>query len=511
VHWHHRRHPRLVWSVQRAEQSRAEAVHSSGATMQRQVGASMQLLVAVLLALLAWMSNGVEARRPPSCQRLSDIYGLSPASPSGTGHAEAESAFTAQRCRTWPSFHTHTNSTAECPGELLMKRNVKSLSQARRLCLKQYAPRCVSYIWSPFAREERTPKGIVALPPNTLSMCSKPLKNYATGIPGAESAQRLRSYFIRRASSTRCDKEDKLAKVVANVTSSTAARSLCDSTKGCVGYVWSGSSKVEAGGAHKFSPNTALLCSSMHASHPMALPGTGFETGLLVKDYMVYENKYGACSPVSQIATRFDVGSSSEARLHCDRYDGSTGPRCVSYVWLKKNGEVRLCGGVPQTALKPQVGTETGWVRPESCGEISNRFGVVYNSTWGVATPAVKSIYSRMNCKTSPSSCQELSDFYGLSAHVSEADVARVPGSIRDLWLRQRCSTSPEGVARDRFKPVYRDLAASVAEINDKIAAVESIIDQGERATKPKQKEEVVKQFQQATQDIAKTVQRLQQ
>ena len=117
-----------------------------------------------------------------------------------------------------------------------------------------------------------------------------------------------------------------------------------------------------------------------------------------------------------------------------------------------KAGEAHLCSGVPQEELQVLEGVETAWLRPHSCEEISNRWGVAANSTWGRAPPSVRRLYLGLQCSSSPSSCQQLSDFYGLSPQLSLDSAARVPGSIRDLWLSQQCTTSPVGVALDRAK-----------------------------------------------------------
>ena len=90
-------------------------------------------------------------------------------------------------------------------------------------------------------------------------------------------------------------------------------------------------------------------------------------------------------------------------------------------------------------------GVETACLRPQSYEEISNRWGVAANSTRGRAPPSVRRLYLGLQCSSSPSSCQQLSDFYGLSPQLSLDSAARVPGSMRDLWLLQQCTTSPVG------------------------------------------------------------------
>lgn len=159
-------------------------------------------------------------------------------------------------------------------------------------------------------------------------------------------------------------------------------------------------------------------------------------------------------------------------------------------------------------------GVETACLRPQSYEEISNRWGVAANSTRGRAPPSVRRLYLGLQCSSSPSSCQQLSDFYGLSPQLSLDSAARVPGSIRDLWLSQQCTTSPVGVALDRSKPQYVKIATGVESIEAQLARIDTILSraeqQGAKKASPEQREEMQRQVADARKKLEQTIQQAQ-
>jgi hypothetical protein len=357
-----------------------------------------------------------------------------------------------------------------------LKYNVLNIEEARRTCISQWQPKCMSYMWSPVERHETYRHKKEVLPPNTLTMCSDTLVGAQAG-PRSEVSQRLRTYYIRQDTSNRCDPDKKIT-IIANITSNMEARMACDKQRKpkCRGYIWSGPIGVGRNPEAKPTPNMAMLCQGYKKFHPTSVPNSLYETAAVIGDYMQYPDHFASCSPSSRITAKYDVSSSLHARQHCDAYDGRDGPRCLSYVWTPSKGEALLCGGVPQIKLERRNDSEVGFSTPKTCDQIANRWQVAYNKTWGSATSAIKRIYLKLGCKTSFSSCQTLSDFYQLEPKMKAELVDRVPGSIRDLWLAQGCTTTPSPIARDRMKPVYQEIAQNVDDITAHISNVEKIL-----------------------------------
>ena len=425
-----------------------------------------------------------------SCQTYSDVFLLSPQSNGTTTSKYIRQAFQAMNCTTWPSFHLKQDYNAGCHlGAQVLKHDVKSDREARRYCLEQVQPKCVSYTWSNVSRSHLDTEGRkVLLPANTLAMCSRKLHGHVPQ-PGTQIGHRQRSYLVRPDTSTRCDEEQ--GTIIANVMSGSEARQLCDRARlpACKGYVWTGPVGIGRNASAEPTPNTVMLCAGFREYHPTELKNSKYETAAVIQDYMIHSNKKGACSKWSEIGVRWDVMSSMEARLECDLFDGINGPKCLSYVWNKGEGSVTLCASVPQTSHLPDgEHFETGWLRPNECQEMSNRWSVTANSSWGFAPDDVKILFTAMECQTAPSSCEQLSNFYGLSPHVDLALMKRVPGSIRDLWLQQKCSTEPTPEGRDRQKPAYQRLTANMETIEARLKEMEDVIQRAElsRSTKNK-------------------------
>ena len=444
---------------------------------------------------------------PSSCQALSDVYGITPRNGDKKDFYVAQ-LYKSSRCATYPSFQIRAGATASCPSnaQQVIRTNVLNGEEARRICLAQMEPKCQSYVWTPQARVENTPsRGAVAVPANTLSMCSAHLHGWTSGVSGAETAHRLRTYLITADSSNRCD--EKEGRVVANVTSSLQARALCDRARNppCSGFIWSGPIGIGSDPKASPTPNMAMLCTGYMKHAPTLLPGSKYVSGAAVGDYMVYASRYGACSAASEIITKFDIQSSLQARLLCDEYDGVTKPKCLSYVWNVAQGELKLCGGVPQGAggaMELVDSVESGWIRPTTCQQISNRWGVALGKSWGVANTDVKRMYIAMGCQTSPTPCQALSDFYALSPSSDLSAPSKIPGSIKDLWGASGCKTSPVAQALDRQKPAYQSVSTNVDAIETKVAAVDDVLSRAALAKSPERQAAVQAELTQARREL---------
>lgn len=449
---------------------------------------------------------------PSSCQTLSDVYGITPRNGAKKDFYVAQ-LFKASRCATYPSFQINAGATASCPAnaQQVIRTNVLNGEEARRICLAQMEPKCQSYVWTPSARVENTPsRGAVAVPANTLSMCSKHLHGWTNGVSGAETAHRLRTYLITADSSNRCDEKD--GRVVANVTSSLQARALCDRARNppCSGFIWSGPIGIGSDPKASPTPNMAMLCTGYMKHAPTLLPGSKYVSGAAVGDYMVYASRYGACSAASEIVTKFDILSSLQARLLCDEYDGVSKPKCLSYVWNVAQGELKLCSGVPQqSSLELVDSVESGWIRPSTCQQISNRWGVALGRSWGAANVDLKRMYMSMGCQTSPNECQALSDFYALSPATDLAAPSKVPGSIKDLWVSQGCKSSPVAQALDRQKPAYQSVSAGVDAIESKVAAVDAVLSRAALAKSPDRRAAVQAELTQARRELEDAIKEL--
>jgi len=154
------------------------------------------------------------------------------------------------------------------------------------------------------------------------------------------------------------------------------ARDLCDKqiNPPCAGWIWTGPIGIGTNKSSSPTPNTVMLCAGFREYYARPLPQSKYQTGAVIQDYMVYPNRFGLCSEASQLAIKYDIASSLQARQMCDRFDGSHGPRCVSYLWERARGSVRLCGGVPQQKLTRNSAYEVGFVMPHTCEIISNRW-----------------------------------------------------------------------------------------------------------------------------------------
>ena len=426
--------------------------------------------------------------KPSNCQTLSDVYQISPQS-FGSSDRYVQDAYKSMTCDTWPSFALKANTTGQCFGRQSIRLNVLDIEEARLTCLRQVWPPCKTYVWSAQARTHTLADGSeTTVPANTIAMCDDRLQNIQS-LDGAESGRKLRNYWILPDTSNRCD--EATGKIVAGVMSNVEARILCDKQRkpACLGYIWSGPIGIGRNASATPTPNTIMMCSSYRDHHATDVPGSKYETAAVVGDYMVEPKRAGKCSAAAQIAIKYDVMSSLEARLHCDSYDGKTGPRCLSYTWAMSLGEARLCSGVPQGELEVQTDAEVGWITPTGCQEFSNRWSVAYNSSWGYAPQTIRKRYMDMRCTTSPTPCQALSDYYGLSATeaLDPKLAAEIPGSIRDLWINQGCTTSPQGVGMDRQKPRYQRIAKTIRAVEERVEEVDDILTRAAR-TKSEQK-----------------------
>jgi len=423
--------------------------------------------------------------KPTDCQTLSDQYGMSPIS-SGKAGYYARKQYELQKCASWPSILVKANTFAECPSNATMTRQgITSQESAQAICTN-LGDSCRAFVWGGEFGDAKS-----GMRPFELRLCSVFLSNlrYAKG---ALISTRVSKYLLHADSQLKCDHHDLPSHT--NVPSSIHARWLCDSTPGCVAYVWTGHQGKHLSEVKTIAkvrskevptPNKLILCSSTHKGKIVSLPGSGYEVGEKLRSYVALADRYAPCSPVSALAIINGTHSSMAARRECDRLDGYNGsPMCMSYVWDREKGETRLCSSVPQRAVIFAPGIEVGLVAPKDCQEISDAYDVSWGEGWGVAPFEIKSLFHERQCETRPQSCQQLSDTYGLSPNVTAEIAAKVPGIIRDLWLRQHCLSYPWlSESHYLISESFKDLQRQIDGLDRKIERLEKDVKESKTAS----------------------------
>ena len=406
--------------------------------------------------------------KPASCQTLSDQYHMNPMSPGRAGYY-ARKQYTRSHCATWPSILSKQETFASCPpDQTITIHNVFTREAALSQC-NLHGLECQAYVWGGVKGDQRY--GIKAF---ELRLCKAYLSELKHA-PGLHITTRVSKYLLHPDSKIKCDSHS--LPTHNSVPTSIHARWLCDSTPGCVGYVWSGKVGPHSNG-RPATPGRLTLCANMRKGQVFSYPKSGYEVGFKLGAYIVMADRTSKCSAVSSIGTITNITSSLQARRECDRLDGKMGaPKCQSYAWDKNHREAHLCSSVPQSNITFAEDIETGLIMPSSCQQMSDFFDIMHGESWGFAPFEVRQMFHSQNCTTAPRSCQVLSDTYSLSPNVTDEIAITVPGEARDLWLRQECKSFPTVTESEYFiSSTYQDLQRQIDTLKSKIDSLDGRI-----------------------------------